>query len=238
MNLQWLFVPVLALTVLSAAAQTRLNRRVQHQLDSIDRAYRQHERLVGAALEQAQHDSLLTPVQNDGILYGYRNQGGVAIEASPDSSDLHLVAAIIRRYGYPGPSLVGKPASEIAWQVLQRTNQTTRFLPQLRAAADKGELRYALYAQAVDYQLMQAGKAQRYGTQIVSCFLIDKTTGAVKMVTFLWPVADLRRANELRRRAGFTTTVVQEARLQGILTEPVTLDYARRMKQAAESGGQ
>jgi hypothetical protein len=119
--------------------------------------------------------------------------------------------------------------------VLQRTGHPTRFLPQLRAAAEAGELPYRDYAQAVDTHLMQAGKAQRYGTQIMDCLLPNKTTGQVEVIRFLWPVADVAHVNDLRRRAGFTTTIAQEARLLGYSTEPMSLPEALRLKHAAES---
>ncbi|MDO7851692.1 hypothetical protein [Hymenobacter convexus] len=248
MNLKLLVLP-LALLALPALAQkaklnvgqkVKLNVRLRQQLDSLDQAYRRHEQRNDAAFERAEADSLLKPVRlPTGALAGYARAGSTgptSWEMPPDSTDLRFVAAVIRRYGYPGTSLVGRPASEIAWRVLQRTGQTTRFLPQLRAAAVAGELSYQYYAQAVDTQLMQAGQAQRYGTQVVDCLIINKATGQLDVVRFLWPVADMRRANELRRRAGFPTTVAQEAQILGFSAAPVSLAYALRMKHAAETG--
>lgn len=240
MNWKCLLLPLGLLAQPAHAQKPKLNLRLQHQLDSLDRAYRRYEQRTDAAFEQNQADSLLQPIYlPNGALAGYKPKtatGPVRWEMPPDSSDLHFVTALIRRYGYPGKSLVGRPASEIVWQVLQRTGHTTRFLPQLRVAAETGEISYQLYAQAVDTQLMRAGKAQRYGTQVVACMLVNKASGQFDMVRFLWPVADVRRANELRRRAGFTTTVAQNAHLQSVSAEPVSLEYALRMKQAAENG--
>lgn len=237
MKLKLLLLPLglLALPAFAQKPKPKLNVRLRQQLDSLDQAYRRHEQRNDAAFARAEADSLMKPIRlPSGALAGYT--GPVQWERSPDSTDLRFVAAVIRRYGFPGKSLVGRPASMVAWQVLQRTGQTTRFLPQLRVAAETGELSYQYYAQAVDTQLMQAGKAQRYGTQFVNCVLINKATGQLDMVRFLWPVADVRRANELRRRAGFSTTVAQDARLQGFSPEPVSLEYALRMKHAAETG--
>lgn len=240
MNWKCLLLPLGLLAQPARAQKPKFNQRLRYQLDSLDRAYRRYEQRSELAFEQAQADSLLQPIRlPNGALAGYKRKtatSSVRWEMPPDSSDLHFVAALIRRYGYPGKSLVGRPASEIAWQVLLRTGHTTRFLPQLRSAAETGELSYQLYAQAVDKQLMQAGKAQRYGTQSPACMLVNKATGQFDMVRFLWPVADVRRANELRRRAGFTTTVAQEAKRQGVSAEPVSLEYALRMKHAAEAG--
>ncbi|MDO7846165.1 hypothetical protein Q5H92_07355 [Hymenobacter sp. M29] len=235
MILKLLLLPLGLLALPAFAQKPKLNVRLRQQLDSLDRAYRRHEQRNDAAFARAEADSLMKPIRlPSGALAGYT--GPVQWERSPDSTDLRFVAAVIRRYGFPGKSLVGRPASMVAWQVLQRTSQTTRFLPQLRMAAEAGELPYQYYARAVDTQLMQAGKAQRYGTQFVNCVLINKATGQLDMVRFLWPVADVRRANELRRRAGFPTTIAQDAQLQGFPAESVTLEYALRMKQAAETG--
>ncbi|MDO7877440.1 hypothetical protein Q5H93_22050 [Hymenobacter sp. ASUV-10] len=219
-----------------AQQHQKLNPTLRHQLNSLDQAYQQHERRNDAAFERAEADSLLKPIYlPNGALAGYTG-ATPTWEAPPDSSDLRFVTAVIRRYGYPGKSLVGQPASEITWRVLQRTNQTTRFLPQLKVAAEAGELSYQHYASAVDIQRMQAGKKQLYGTQVVNCFIKSHSTGQLDVVRFLWPVADVRRADELRRRAGFSTTVAQDAQLQGLPAEPVSLDYALRMKHAAETG--
>ncbi|RTQ48822.1 hypothetical protein EJV47_14570 [Hymenobacter gummosus] len=225
----------LGLLALPALAQKpKLNERLRYQLDSLDQAYRRYEQRKSAALERAQADSLLKPLRlPNGALAGY--SGPRVGEAPPDSTDLRFVAAVIRRYGYPGKSKVGPAAGEIAWQVLLRTEQTARFLPQLRAAAEAGELPYRHYAWAVDNQLMRAGKEQLYGTQVVGCVLINRATGQFDMVRFLWPVADMRRANQLRRRAGFATTVAEEAQQVGVSAEPVSLEYALRMKRAAET---
>lgn len=235
MNWKFLLLPLGLLALSARAQQPKRNERLRYQLDSLDQAYRRYEQRTEAAFARAEADSLLQPVRlPNGNLAGY---AGPAIgEVAPDSSDLRLVTAIIRRYGYPGKSLVGPRASQIAWQVLQRTGHTTRFLPQLRVAAAAGELPYPQYAQAVDLQLMQAGKSQRYGTQIMDCLLPNKITGQVEVLRFLWPVADVSHVNDLRRRAGFTTTLAQEARLLGFSLAPMSLPEAVRLKQAAESG--
>jgi len=239
MTLKLYLLPLALLTLptIALAQHQKFNPlTLRHQLDSLDQAYQRHERRNDAAFERAEADSLLKPIYlPNGALAGYTGPTP-SWEAPPDSTDLRFVSAIIRRYGYPGKSLVGQPASEIAWRVLQRTNQTTCFLPQLREAAEAGELSYQHYASAVDIQRMQAGKKQLYGTQVVNCFIKSHSTGQLDVVRFLWPVADMRRADELRRRAGFTTTVAQDAQLQGLPAEPVSLEYALRMKHAAETG--
>ena len=144
MNWKFFLLPLGLLAQPACAQKPKLNLRLRHQLDSLDRAYRRYEQRSDAAFEQNQADSLLQPIYlPNGALAGYKPKtatGPVRWEMPPDSSDLHFVTALIRRYGYPGKSLVGRPASEIVWQVLQRTGHTTRFLPQLRVAAETGEI--------------------------------------------------------------------------------------------------
>lgn len=96
-----------------------------------------------------------------------------------DSSDLRRIVQILRQYGYPGKSLVGTPTNEAAFYVIQHAPLATidQYLPQIKQAAEKGELPFRLYAMMLDRQLMYKGHEQVYGTQGRGYMVENPTTG-------------------------------------------------------------
>ncbi|MCO5725867.1 BT_3928 family protein [Robiginitalea marina] len=119
-----------------------------------------------------------------------------------DSANLRTIDSIMAIYGYPGKTLVGVPANLAAWYVIQHSNRIDEFLPQIRIAAETGELPYRLYAMMLDRSLMGQDKPQRYGTQGMSYF-----TGTPEEVSLIWPIEDPENVNARREQAGFSQTV-------------------------------
>lgn len=149
-----------------------------------------------------------------------------AEQASIDSSNLRRVDALLKQYGYPGKTLVGTPANEIAFQLIQRSHQTDVFLPALKKAAEAGELPFQHYALMLDKSLMRAGKPQVYGSQ-VSCKPIRASN---ELRCFVWPIADYRTVNERRKQAGFSMTVAENAiRLRAAYDPSLTVDLMRKL---------
>jgi hypothetical protein len=74
---------------------------------------------------------------------------------------------IVKRYGWPGKSLVGLKASGSAWTVVQHSSSEFlhTMLPVMEEAAKKGELSYGLVATTIDRVRIADGKKQLYGTQ-------------------------------------------------------------------------
>ena len=75
--------------------------------------------------------------------------------------------AIIKEHGWPGKSMVGVRAGGAAWMIAQHGGPEiiTETLPLMKAAADAGEIEWALVATTIDRHLVQQGKKQIYGTQ-------------------------------------------------------------------------
>lgn len=135
----------------------------------------------------------------------YRAQASMEtwnLQVAIDSANMRFVDSVITRHGYPGKTLVGEPANESAWYVIQHSNRIDEFLPQIEVAASVGELPFRLYAMMLDRSLMQAGKAQRYGTQGMSFFM-----GTPEEVMMIWPVEDPENIDAIRREAGFAESV-------------------------------
>ncbi len=115
-----------------------------------------------------------------------------------DSSNIGYIDSLMAVQGYPGKTLVGEPANKAAWYVIQHSNRIDRFLPQIQAAAEAGELPYRLYAMMLDRSLMQQDKPQLYGTQGMSFFM-----GTPNEVSLIWPIEDAANVDVRRREAGF-----------------------------------
>ena len=222
-----LFALWLLPATLPVLAQTPLNPRLKHELDSI------------YAVDQRWRSMLFDPRMNrrpDSLARAL----GVTRESLPtyvpgqmlrtDSTNLVRTKAILKQYGYPGKTLVGVPTNEAAWYVVQHSPDIDQYLPLIKKAASGSELPFYLYAQMLDRQLMRDGKEQRYGTQAMGYNVLNPQTGRREaQVPFVWPIADAARVNERRKKAGFKTTVEQNAANLGIRYRVLTLKDVGKM---------
>jgi hypothetical protein len=203
----FLFVALSSLFALPAAAQTKLNVRLRHELDSI------------YEVDQRYRNMLFEP----GIKH---NLDSLAAELGVSKSALPATVGGLKQYGYPGKSLVGAPTNEAAWNVIQHSSTPAtikQYLPVLKVAAGKGELPFYRYAMMLDRFLLNEGKEQVYGTQAHSY------NG---QPFFFWPIQNPAQVNQRRKQAGFTTTVEEKAAQMGIPYRVVTLeDVAKMPKQ-------
>ena len=84
-----------------------------------------------------------------------------------DAANLSRMKAITRRYGWPGPDLVGVDGTEAAFLLVQHAPLTfeERMLPYVERAWRSNELSGQDYALLRDRTLIREGKEQIYGTQ-------------------------------------------------------------------------
>ena len=224
---RFLFVFLLALAATAATAQPRTNAALKHELDSIYVLDQHYRELMGAASTPRGVDSVARQLGKTGPeLSGYL----IGQMLATDSSNMRRVAGIIRQYGYPGKALVGAPANEAAFYVIQHSNAIPRYLPLVKRAADTGELPFRLYAMMLDRQLMYEGKEQVYGTQGRFFTVPNPTTGQPQSVKVIWPIKDAAGVNARRRTAGFDQTVEENAQRLGIPYRPVTLTEVNKMQ--------
>lgn len=214
-----------------AQTQTKLNRSLQRELDSILVIDQKYRRYIAVTRNQRKADSLEKVLQlPKGQLFTYALTNMQRV----DSSNLRRVEVIIQQHGYPGKALVGSPANEAVWYVVQHSDKIPKYLPLIKMAAEQKQIPFWMYAQMLDRQLMDAGKEQVYGTQAAGYRVLNKITGQPEQVMFLWPVAAPTRADERRHKAGFPETLAESARslLNGPY-KPVTLPYALQMQREA-----
>jgi hypothetical protein len=148
-----------------------------------------------------------------------------------DSLNLVRIERIIKRYGYPGKSLVGEPENESAWYVIQHSNKIETYFPIIKEAGVKGELPMTKVAMMEDRLLMSQGKEQLYGSQGKGIFIVENPTKAEDMIHIIWPIKNPEKVNELRKSVGFETTVQENARRMRIEYKVYTLEEVSRMKK-------
>ncbi|MBU3010736.1 hypothetical protein KO506_04945 [Polaribacter vadi] len=145
-----------------------------------------------------------------------------------DKLNLERIEEIIKKYGYPGKSLVGYPTNEVVWYVIQHSKKIKEYLPIIENASKNGELKFTLVAMMQDRQLMFENKEQIYGTQ-GSSRLIKKDTGEEEYKWFIWPIKNPEKINELRKSTGFTSTIEEYSKQLSINYKVYTLEQVKNL---------
>ncbi len=85
-----------------------------------------------------------------------------------DATNLIKVKAILDKYGWLGPDIVGEQGSSTLFLVIQHADQETqeKYLPIMRAAVKNGKALSSSLALLVDRVALGQGKKQIYGSQI------------------------------------------------------------------------
>ncbi|WP_433833485.1 DUF6624 domain-containing protein [Flavobacterium anhuiense] len=146
-----------------------------------------------------------------------------------DSLNLIKVEEIIKQYGYPGKSLVGEPTNIAAWYVIQHSQKIAEYLPMIEKEAKKKEIPFTYFAKMQDRFLTQQGKEQIYGTQGQMKQITNKQTGKKEFFSYVSPIENPAKVNERRKKAGFTTTVEENAKDMGMEYKVYTLDEIKKM---------
>jgi len=209
-----LLVPVIT------AGQPKINLTLKKQLDSImikDQLYRDTLSL------------LMDPLKGDSIAKTLSLSKGQATghywtkQNHLDSLNLVFIEGLIKKYGYPGKTLVDTPANETAWYVIQHSPKIHQYIDLIKKAAESNELPFRLYAMMLDRDLMYNKHEQLYGTQ-VSCGTLKNG----KNECFVWPIKDAATVNERRKKAGFAQTVEQNAQRLDVKYRVVTMDEIKQ----------
>lgn len=105
------------------------------------------------------------------------------------------IIAILAEIGWPGVDGVGPEANQAMWLLVQHASPELikQSLPAMKAAAQKGELPWSTVALSIDRDLLNDGKKQLYGSQ-----LIKNAAGKLE----LRPVEDESRLDERRASVG------------------------------------
>jgi hypothetical protein len=125
----------------------------------------------------------------------------LARQEAIDKANMARLAAIIKRYGWPGMHFAGAAYANNAFLVLQHADSVSQhtYLPLLREAVARGEVPASNLAMLEDRVLKSDGKPQLYGTQY------DELARPLK----LYLVADPARLDERRRKMGLVPMEMQ-----------------------------
>lgn len=146
-----------------------------------------------------------------------------------DSINLIRIEEIIAKYGYPGKTLVGEPTNEAAWIVIQHSKKIGNYFPMIQEAGASNEIPFTKVAMMHDRMLMYEGKEQLYGTQVSGQYILNTTTGKKEFWYCVWPIQNAESVNELRKEAGFTTTVEEYAKSMGVVYKIYTIEEIKKI---------
>jgi hypothetical protein len=213
--------------------QSRLNTTLKKELDSLQMLDQKYRAALIANM-RGKGDSLAN-------VYGAKkedlNDYLWKLQGQLDSLNTLRIAKIIEQYGYPGISLVGKPTNEVAFYVIQHSKVIDKYLPVIKKAAEKNELRFVLYAMMLDRSLMFRDKEQIYGTQGSGMSIKNPATGKYKNLSFIWPIKDPSAVNKRRKAAGFSETVEENAKSLGIDYKVFTLTEILKLRNEVMQDG-
>jgi hypothetical protein len=218
---------------LSSYGQSRFSPILKKELDSLLILDQKYRAAIGANM-RGKGDSL-------SIIYGVKkedlNDYLWKLQGEIDSLNTVRIGQILKLYGYPGISLVGKTTNEAAFYIIQHSKVTDKYLPVIKEAAEKNELRFVLYAMMLDRSLMFQDKEQLYGTQGSGMSVKNKETGKWENLSFIWPIKDPAKVNKRRKAAGFEETVEENAKSIGIEYKIFTLDEILRLRSEIMNAG-
>ncbi len=209
-------------------AQSKINQGLKAALDSIMKSDQILREYIDSETTEVRKKEILKEIgrENDAT---FRNRIWLTINTQ-DSINLIKVEKIIASYGYPGKSLVGEPTNIAAWYVIQHTSKIAKYLPLIEKEAKRGEIPFTNFAMMQDRCLTQQGKEQIYGTQGQGKYVLNKETGKNEFFSYVSPIKNPEKVNELRKKAGFTTTVEENAERMGIKYKIYSLDEIAKMK--------
>lgn len=204
-------------------AVSQINAPLKRELDSmyvLDQKYRDY--LSNVSENQAMADSLRKAlnIKEDlaGTLWTYQSR--------IDSLNLVRAEEIIKKYGYPGSSLVGEPTNEVVWYIIQHSPKIKVYFSMIQQAGQANELPFRLVAMMQDRLLTQQRKPQIYGTQGACYPLRAKVEN--NQECFIWPIEDPKNVNKRRKQAGFSDTVEENAKRMNTTYKVLTMDQAER----------
>lgn len=221
---------ILLLNALVAHGQPVIHQALKTELDSLLLADQSCREQINLVFTPAGRDSLakMLKMSPDTVqVYMIRKMN------ETDSLNILRLSAIIREHGYPGKTLVGTPANEAAFFIIQHSKQIDRYIPLVRQAAKQKEIPYPLYAMMLDRHLMQQGKKQVYGTQIRGFEMAGKTIEQKEWKMLIWPIRHRLMIHHRRKKAGFNISLKEYARR---LETPYQFYSMRKVRKMMASG--
>lgn len=169
---------------------TELKEKLEYIL-TLDQGIRQ---LLQENISEEKKDELITKM---GLSKKIVETDIYSLMKEVDSTNLIEIEKIIKEFGYPNKELVGEPANETVFYVIQHSDKIEQYLPIIRKAAKNGDISMRKLAMMEDRHLMDKGKEQIYGTQIRG--QKDKNGN---WIYFVWPIKKPDSINLIREKIG------------------------------------
>jgi hypothetical protein len=213
--------------------QTHFNPALKKELDILQMLDQKYRAALVANM-RGKGDSLA-------IVYGVKkedlNDYLWELQGEIDYLNTVRIEQIISKYGYPGVSLVGEPTNEATFFIIQHSKVIDKYLPLIKEAAEKNELRFQLYAIMLDRSLMFQDKEQIYGTQGSGMSVKNPTNGNWENLSFIWPIKEPSTVNARRKAAGFSQTVEENAKSLDIEYKVFALEEILRLRNEVINAG-
>lgn len=217
---------IFAIMIFSCNEKGNYDPKLKTELRSIFEKDQGFRELFGGNVTETRKNELL---QKLGISeYDFRENERELFKEN-DSINLLRIESIIKKYGYPGKSMVGEPENETVWFVIQHSNKIDKYFPLIKKAGKNGELDPIKVAMMEDRMLMYQGKEQLYGSQGKTIFLVWPPTKQEDGKMIIWPIKNPDEVNQLRKKIGFKSTIEEYAESLNIRYEPFTLSEVNEM---------
>ncbi|MEO8255587.1 MAG: hypothetical protein ABI554_14505, partial [Flavobacterium sp.] len=134
---------------------------------------------------------------------------------------------------YPGPvrnqeqylipgTLGQLPTNTAVFYVIQHSDKINKYYPIIEKAGKQKELDFTYVAMMLDRKLLSENKEQIYGTQIYGRQIKNKETGKEDFFMYMQPIKNAKSVNKKREKAGFKTTIEENAKRFGIIYREYT----------------
>lgn len=214
-----LYLFLLLATFQSYGQNKKLNLKLKSQLDSIGLLDQKYRILLMGFSGLKQRDSIAKTLSIPASeLDWYIQKNMVKV----DSSNMVFIDNVIKRFGYPGKTLVGEGTNKVAWYVIQHSDKIPQYIGLIKKSGKKGEIPLRLVATMEDRYLMGEKKEQIYGTQACSGCLKN---GDKRII--IWPIKDPASVNIRRKKVGIEETVEQYAQDFNIRYEVIPISEVK-----------
>ncbi len=216
-----ILLPLLLCLCIKSVAQKSNNINLRLQLDTILRTDQGIREYLDTEVKEARKDTLAQ-------LFNYSraelDKKAWTIMKKIDSINIIKVEKIIADYGYPGKTMIGEPLNTAVYYVIQHyPSKISKYYPLIEKAGKSGELPFKYVAMMLDRKLSMEGKEQLYGTQVFMKTIVNPKTGKSEPFEYVVPIKDPKKVNKRRKKAGFDSTVEENALRLGVVYKPYTL---------------
>jgi hypothetical protein len=186
---------LLGLISFGCKSQNAINVNLKKELDSIliqDQVFREYIDNHTTESRKKETSKMV------GYPQAYLDQNIWSLMTKTDSLNLLKDEAIIKKYGYPGKSMVGQPTNTAVFLVIQHSPKTAKYYPLIEEAGKNKEIQFTDVAMMLDRKLTEEKKPQIYGTRIEGKSITNKHTGKKEQVIYVLPIENARDVNSRR----------------------------------------